>query len=196
MGSRAECPNDCGKLGGMSKRHVALLRGINVGGKNKLPMKDLVSIFEAVGCADVQTYIQSGNVIFGANAPKAKGVAAAVSDAIAAKLSLRVPVIQRDAKAFGDVVTRHPLMKRGADPATLFVMFLADRPKAVDVKRLDPDRSPGDTFVVTGREIYVSCPNGAARSKLTNDYFDRALGTISTTRNWRTCLRLAEMLGA
>ncbi|HPF38332.1 MAG TPA: DUF1697 domain-containing protein [Phycisphaerae bacterium] len=180
----------------MSKRYVALLRGINVGGRNKLPMKDLVSIFEAVGCADVRTYIQSGNVVFDADAATAKRVAAAVSDAIAAKLSLRAPVIQRDAKAFESVVAKHPLISRGADPATLFVMFLADRPKAVDVKRLDPDRSPGDAFVVTGREIYISCPNGAARSKLTNDYFDRALGTISTTRNWRTCLRLAEMLGA
>jgi uncharacterized protein (DUF1697 family) len=72
-------------------------------------------------------------------------------------------------------------------------MFLRDAPAKAKIAALDPDRSPPDTFVVKGREIYLSCPNGVGRSKLTNAWFDTKLATISTSRNWRTVLKLAAM---
>ena len=76
----------------------------------------------------------------------------------------------------------------------LHVMFLADRPSAARVKKLDLDRSPGDRFTVIGREIYLCCPNAIARTKLTNTYFDAVLGTVCTMRNWRTAQKLLAML--
>lgn len=172
-------------------RQVALLRGINVGGKNKLPMKTLAAIFEEAGCTSVQTYIQSGNVIF--DAPARLDVAARVSRAIQSGLSLRVPVVVRTGAELAAAVKAYPFETEPAE--AMAMMFLADRPSASAVADLDPQRSPPDRFAVTGREIHLNLPNGFARTRLTNDYFDRKLATVSTARNWRTVLKLLELVG-
>jgi uncharacterized protein (DUF1697 family) len=175
--------------------HVALLRGINVGGKNKLAMKRLVALFEAAGCEDVRTYIQSGNVVFESPAALAKRVPELVRVAIADELGLEVPVVTRTAKELAAVVRSNPFAKAGADESLLHVAFLAERPSRARVAALDPDRSPPDELAVKGREVYLHCPNGVARTKLTNAYLDRTLGTVSTARNWRTTRKLLEMAG-
>jgi uncharacterized protein (DUF1697 family) len=166
------------------------LRGINVGGKNKLAMKDLIALFEAAGCAQVTTYIASGNVIFEASARVARAVPAAVTAAIEARFGLAVPVVIRTAAELDAVVASNPFPD-GLD--ALFVMFLADRPAPARIAALDPARSPGDSFRVVGREIYLHLPNGAARTKLSNAYFDGKLATVSTGRNWRTTLTLRDL---
>jgi len=173
--------------------HVALLRGINVGGKNKLPMKDLAAMFTEAGCDDVRTYIQSGNVLFRARPALARRVPELVTRAIADRAGLRVPVVTRTAAELAKVVSANPLLRAGADHAKLHVAFLAKQPAAGRVAGLDPDRSPPDEFVVRGREIYLHCPGGVARTKLTNDYFDSRLATTSTVRNWNTVLKLLEL---
>ncbi len=178
----------------MESQYVALMRGINVGGKNKLPMSELRTIFEELRCESVRTYIQSGNVVFAADARLAKVVAEQVSNRIADMFSISVPVIVRSAAEYKRAVRTHPLATPDMPDSTVHVMFLADKPKAAQVRSLDADRSPGDSFKVVGKEIYLLSPNGAARSKLTNAYFDRSLNTISTTRNWRTCQKLLEMI--
>jgi uncharacterized protein (DUF1697 family) len=175
-------------------RYVALLRGINVGGKNKLPMKDLVRVFAAAGGTEVQTYIQSGNVIFEATAGAGKKIAPQVEQRLADRLGLEVPVVVRTAGELVDVVDRSPV--RGPATEHLHVAFLAAQPPAGRVAALDPARSPPDSFQVRGREIYLQLPNGAARTKLTNAYFDGKLGTTSTMRNWRTVLALLAMATA
>jgi uncharacterized protein (DUF1697 family) len=173
--------------------YVALLRGVNVGGKNKLPMADLRPIFADVGCADVQTYIQSGNVVFSAALGAEMKIRSAVAKRINERFGLQVPVVMRTGEEFRQVATSNPFLKSGATAAFLYVAFLADAPETRCIKNLDPDRSPGDAFRVIAREIYLHLPNGVARSRLTNDYFDSKLGTISTVRNWRTVFNLAEM---
>jgi uncharacterized protein (DUF1697 family) len=175
--------------------YVALLRGINVGGKNKLPMLELARLFEEAGATDVRTYIQSGNVIFRAPEKVAPRLPSAVSQQISTRFGLRVPVVLRSAEELRLVPERNPFLKRGADPDALHVMFLADRPEPARVLALDAKRSPPDELAVREREIYLRLPNGVARSKLTNDYFDRALATTSTGRNWRTVLKLIELAG-
>lgn len=173
--------------------YVALLRGINVGGKNKLPMSALAEIFAEAGCTDVRTYIQSGNVVFSAPPILGRRLPDLISKRIADRLGLRVPVVLRTAEDIRLVAEANPFLRAGTDPASLHVAFLADLPDPRHVAALDPKRSPGDSFVVLGREIYLSLPNGMARSKLTNAYFDSGLATISTARNWRTVLKLVEM---
>jgi uncharacterized protein (DUF1697 family) len=175
--------------------HVALMRGINVGGKNRLPMRDLAAIFEDAGCEEVRTYIQSGNVVFAASAALAKSVGAKVEEAVLQEHGIRSPVVTRSARELAVVISGVPFKGNGAEESALHVVFLAKKPGASAVKGLDPERSPGDSFRVVGREIFLSLPNGAARTKLTNDYFDRTLGTVSTVRNWRTVLKLGEMVG-
>jgi uncharacterized protein (DUF1697 family) len=180
----------------MSDRHIALLRGINVGGKNKLPMKDLVAMFTAAGCADVQSYIQSGNVVFGAKPALAARVPALVGAAIEARFHFRPPLVLRTAAELMQAARANPYLRAGVDEAWLHLAFLADRPTAAHVAGLDPGRSPPDAFTVRGRDVYLHLPNGVAKSKLTNAWFDSRLQTVSTIRNWRTVLELVAMVRA
>lgn len=156
----------------MSSTHLALLRGINLGGKNKLPMKDLVGFFAAAGCDDVRTYTQSGNVIFSASPDVAAQLPAVIPARIAERFGYRTPVVVRTADQLGDVIANNPFLAKGAAEKSLHVMFLADSPSPDRVAALDPERSPGDAFIVRAREIYLHLPNAVGRSKLSNDYFD------------------------
>ena len=175
---------------------MALLRGINVGGKNLLPMTDLARLFTDAGCAGVRTYIQSGNVLFQAGPAKAQSLPGLIAKAIEDRFGYRTPVLLRTAEELGETIRNNPFLAAGAPETALHVLFLASRPDAVRVAALDPDRSPPDTYLVRGREIYLRLPNGAAKTKLTNSYFDSKLATISTGRNWRTVLQLFELARA
>jgi uncharacterized protein (DUF1697 family) len=178
----------------MARTHVALLRGINVGGKNRLAMADLVALCEAVGCRDVATYIQSGNVAFQASATLAKQLPGKLSAAIAKKHKLEVPVIVRSADQLAAVVASNPYLRAKHPIEQLHVVFLADTPSPAAARALDPKRSPPDEFVVHGGELYLRCPAGVGNSKLTNAYFDAKLVTTSTARNWKTVLALDALL--
>ncbi|HYO48027.1 MAG TPA: DUF1697 domain-containing protein [Gemmatimonadota bacterium] len=175
--------------------HVALLRGINLGNR-RLPMKDLAAMFEEAGCWDVRTYIQSGNVVFEAGKALARRIPCLIEESISERFGFGVPIVIRTVDEIDGVVKGNPFLKSGADPKTLHVGFLRDRASKSRVAALDPDRSPPDEFVVRGGEIYLRCPNGVARSKLTTQYFDSRLGTVTTARNWRTVLKLQEMARA
>ena len=176
-----------------AETHVALLRGINVGGRHTLRMARLVSLFEDAGCERVRTYIQSGNVVFEAPAPRARLVPAAVMTAIATELGFDVPIVTRTATERERIVGANPFVAPGTDLRLLHVGFLADRPNAAVGAALDPDRSPPDEFTLREGELYLRCPNGMARTKLTNAYFDATLQTVTTIRNWRTTLKLLEL---
>lgn len=173
--------------------HVALLRGVNVGGRNRLPMKDLAAMFAALECRDVATYIQSGNVVFRAPAATVRDLPVQLTRRLAKQLGIDVPVVLRSARELDGVVRGNPFLAKRTDEKALHVVFLAERPAPARVAALDPGRSPPDAFLVRGAEVFLSCPHGMARTKLTNDWFDRTLGTISTVRNWRTVLHLREM---
>jgi len=172
--------------------YLALLRGINVGGKAKLPMKELSAIFAAAGATNTRTFIQSGNVIF--ESAKPEPLVAAVTSEIARIYGYPGRIVLRSAAELKAAYKANPFHKAGAPIEPLNVYFLADVPDPAAVKALDPDRSPGDTFVVRGREIYLHLPNGMARTKLTNAYFDTKLKTVSTARNWNTVGKLVELM--
>lgn len=171
-------------------KYAALLRGINVGGKNKLPMKDLAELFAATGCRNVETYIQSGNVVFDAPASVARQAPLAVSKAIEQQFGYRVPLVLRNGTDLAKIVAENPFLRQGAAEKELHVYFLADQPAEAE---LDATRSAPDEFILSGRQIYLRLPNGMGRTKLTNAYFDGRLKTVSTARNWATVLRLTAM---
>ena len=175
---------------------VALLRGINVGGKNLLPKRDLARLFEEAGCAGVRTYIQSGNVLFTASRARAEKLPGLIASGIADRFGYQVPVLLRTAADLGETIRQNPFLEAGASENWLHVLFLADQPDAGRVAALNPLRSPPDAYAVRGREIYLRLPNGGAKTKLTNAYFDSRLATISTVRNWRTVLKLFELAQA
>lgn len=173
---------------------VALLRGINLGSSNRLPMPALVAMFEAAGCADVRHYIQSGNVVFRAPAAVTARLSAQIAKRIKADFGYDVPVILRTATELREVLRVNPFLDRASDGKVLHVAFLAHEPEAARTSALDPKRSPPDSFAVIGREIYLHCPNGVAQTKLSNAYFDSKLATTSTMRNWNTVQKLAAMM--
>ncbi len=177
---------------------AAFLRGINVGGKHKLPMSELRAFFAELGARDVRTYIQSGNVVFRAEEAVARELAADFERRAEARFGFPVPAVVRSAPELRAVLAGNPfLADRAADDAdakALHVLFLASEPDPAAVAGLDPERSAPDAFAVQGREIYLHLPNGMARTRLTNAYFDRALGTTSTGRNWRTVRTVAAMI--
>lgn len=174
-------------------KHIALLRGINVGGKNKLAMKDLAALFEAAGCDDVATFIQSGNVVFRASSALARKVPALLERAIEKHAGFRAPVLVRSADEMRAVLAGNPFVAAHVDGDQLHVVFLRDASDGAHESALDPKRSPPDEFVVRGREIYLRLPNGVARSKLTAAYFDAKLATTTTQRNWRTVQSLVDL---
>lgn len=176
-----------------SATHIALLRGINVGGKHKLPMKLLAATFEAHGAREVKTYIQSGNVVFGASARAAKGLARGVSETLEAELGFAVPIVTRSAAQWSELVANNPFVDEASDPKQLHLALLDRKPSAAAVARLDPERSPGDRYVLRNDALYLFCPRGVARTKLTCAYFDRTLECVSTMRNWRTTQKLLAL---
>lgn len=172
--------------------HVALLRAINVGGKNRLPMSDLTAICTEAGCADVKTYIASGNVLFNADGACAKRMPELVERAIEKRFGFSAPVVVRTADQMRMVVEANPFKE---DVERLYVAFLQSKPTAAQVAALDPNRSPGDAYVLIGSEIFLNlAKNGAATTKLTTTYFDSKLKTVTTMRNWRTTTTLLEMM--
>jgi uncharacterized protein (DUF1697 family) len=166
--------------------YVALLRGINVTGRNKIAMSDLRTCFEELGHADVRTYIQSGNVVFTAKAGAPARLGPAIEKGITAGFGHDVAVILRTRAELAAVLKRNPF---GADA---YVTFLDAAPARALVAAIDPAAYAPDEFAVRGREVFVRCPNGYGRTKINNTFFERKLATRATTRNWKTVTTLYE----
>jgi uncharacterized protein (DUF1697 family) len=175
----------------MPLTYVALLRGVNVGGNNKLPMKDLAAIFQKCGCSNVRTYIQSGNVVFECPESVAQ-LPETVGATIEKKFGFMPSLVLRKLGDLEEIVKNNPFLKTGAQETELHVVFLSDAPMADEVARLEKNRVPPDEFAARGKEIYLRLPNGAGRSKLASV----KLKTIATARNWRTVNKLIEMMKA
>lgn len=172
----------------MTTRYVALLRGINVGGRTKVAMDDLRRLFTELGHGNVTTYIQSGNVLFDA-VGRAAGIAAGIEARIAAELGLSVTVILRSATDLERVAAANPFVGQVPDESKLHVTFLARRPTAT----VERPAGVADEMVVAGREVYLHCPGGYGRTKLDNAFFERRLGVPATTRTWRTVGKLQAL---
>jgi uncharacterized protein (DUF1697 family) len=175
--------------------YVALLRGINLGARNKVSMPELRALFESLGAEDVETYVQSGNVVFRSGDDPGT-LTDAIQKRISRNLGLSVTVLLRTRQQLAKVFSGNPLANDNREPTKLHITFLTAKPDPARVRTLDPKRAEPDEFRVIGQEIYLHCPNGYGKSKLTNAYFEKQLGVGATTRNWKTVTKLAELTGA
>jgi uncharacterized protein (DUF1697 family) len=176
--------------------YIAFLRGVNVGGNNKLPMKALAALCEAQGCKGVQTYIQSGNVVFRANAKVAKSFAVALKTQIKQEMGFDTTVILRTAGELRAVADNNPFFTPTVDTKFLHVMFLANEPNLTDVVKLNPVCDGDEAFSVRGKEIFLYLPNGMGNSKMAAYAYDKVLRVIGSTRNWRTVQKLLALTTA
>jgi uncharacterized protein (DUF1697 family) len=171
---------------------VALLRGINVGGRNKVPMAGLRSVLEENGCSDVSTYIQSGNVVFTKKATDRTALARRLEKAIDDAFGVSPVVVLRTFDEIGSVVRSHPF---GRDSSKTYVAFLAKEPRRENVRELERLDVAPDRIEVAGSEVFLNYPNGLQGARLSGALLERQLGVPATVRNWRTVTRLAEMCG-
>jgi uncharacterized protein (DUF1697 family) len=174
------------------RTYVALLRGINLGSQKRVSMADLRGLFEDLGAEDVATYVQSGNVVF-KSADSAEKVTRAIERRIRRDLGLSVTVVVLTRAQVTKVLGGNPFAKAKTEPAKLHVTFLAEKPARTKVGKLDPEHGKPDEFRVVGQQVYLRCPNGYGKSKLTNAYFEKQLGVAATTRNWKTVTKLGEL---
>ena len=170
---------------------IAILRGINVSGHRKLPMSDLRKLLEGMKCANVRTYIQSGNAVFEHAGKDPIALAKEIEQRIKKQFGFDVPVIMRSVKEMKQVLAANPYLKdKKIDIGKLHVTFLADAPNNSVIP--DGNYAP-DSFILARKEIYLHCPGGYGNTKLNNTFFENKLKAICTTRNWRTVNELVRM---
>jgi uncharacterized protein (DUF1697 family) len=173
-------------------RYAALLRGINLGSRNKIGMPALTTLFEGLGHTDVKTYVQSGNVVFSSSQRSAaleRGIHKAIQD----ELGLDIAVMVRTAAELATLVGGNPYLDRQDDPLKLHVTFLAAEPAPTRVDKLAVPDGETAEFTLAGRDVYLHCPDGYGRTKLSNAFLERKLDVAGTTRNWKTVRALHEL---
>lgn len=182
------------QLGDSVLRYVALLRGINIGSHNRIAMPALREALEAAGFEDVQTYVQSGNVVLGSRA-NPEAVRRKIEKVLGEQFGLDVAVVVRSRAELAAVARRNPLRKEATDPKRYQVTFLSAKLSAKVVRELEDTAADGERVVVSGREVYAWHPATIARSKLWNKLAGKSLGVDATSRNWSTVEALLELLG-
>jgi uncharacterized protein (DUF1697 family) len=177
-------------------RYVVLLRGVNVGGHNKVPMARLRELAREIGYTDVATYVQSGNLVVTAATKKPAEIETAVADALRRDLGVDVSVMVRSRDELAAVIDANPLGDIADDPKRLLVNFLSAQPSAASLDALDRDEFLPERFEIGDRCVYQWFPEGVGRSKMVGAPWDRRLGTAGTGRNWRTVTTLLDLLDA
>ena len=176
----------------MSK-FIALLRGINVSGQKQIKMPDLKSLFEESGFQNIETYIQSGNVIFTSKEKLPEKLEQKISLAIKRKFGFDVQIIVLTPEEIEYVLNNNLFIKKKKESEKLYVTFLAKSPSDENINKLNAiDYSP-EEYIIDGRYIYLFVPNGYGKAKLNNNFFESKLNVSATTRNWKTVNKMFEL---
>ena len=176
------------------KTYVCLLRGINVSGHNKIKMEELHKMYESLGFSNVETYIQSGNVIFACAEENVQALTKKIEKRIQQLFGLKVLVFMRTKEQFRHIATNNPFLHQQRDK--IHVMFLSETPQDVLFAEIEKVKDRGEEFFILGTEVYLYCPNGYGRTKLSNNFFERKLKVPATTRNWKTITTLWTMISS
>ncbi len=174
---------------------IALFRGINVGGKNILPMNELVRDLQSLHLENIKTCIQSGNAIFRSSGPVSATLGAKIAAKIENRRGFRPHVLILGADQLENAIESNPFSEAEAEPKTLHLFFLASAPAAPDIESLTEAESPSERFHLTDHVFYLHAPDGIGRSKLAANA-EKFLGVPVTARNWRTVQKLWEMAKA
>jgi uncharacterized protein (DUF1697 family) len=176
------------------KQYVAIIRGINVGGHNRVNMNVLREALIKSGLHDVRTYIQSGNIVFRYESSKKDQLPALITSVLKKQFNADVPVIVRDEREWQQTVSQNPFVGATEDLGKLLVSFLNAKPSPTVVRAISQETFPNDDFAVVGKDVYLFCRNGYGKTDIPNTYFEKRLVTTATTRNWKTVLQIARML--
>jgi uncharacterized protein (DUF1697 family) len=174
--------------------HVALLRGINVGGGNKIKMTELCALADELGWKGTKTYIQSGNLVFEAASERA-ALETALETGIRRRFGLEIPTIVRPADEWPALVAANPFPEAAkAEPNRLMLLLSKQAPPPEAAAALQERARNGERVAIAGGALWIHYAGGAGTSKLTPSLIDRLIGSPATARNWRTVLKLHDML--
>lgn len=174
---------------------IAILRGINVSGQKKILMTELKDLLATQGLDQVQTYIQSGNIVFRYRENMDnESLEQKIEKAIDVKFNFEVPVVVRRLEELKKIVADNPFLnEKNMDESKLHITFLAQIPDAAYIKDIQKISYSPDRFILGEKEIYLYCPVNYGNTKLSNTFFERKLKTNATTRNWKTVNKLIEL---
>lgn len=172
--------------------YVALFRGINVGGKNILPMKELITLLEGLGCREVKTYIQSGNVVFQCQQKEARRLSRQIGTAVNENHGFEPHVLLLIAQDLAKAAASNPFPEAEDEPKSLHLNFLDALPKEPDLPALERLKKENERFKLQDKIFYLHAPDGIGRSKLAANA-ERLLGVPMTGRNWRTVGKIMEL---
>ena len=167
--------------------YISILRGINLGGHNTIKMDALKELFVRIGLINIQTYIQSGNVVYQCNDKNSKELNFLISDEIKRQFGFDVPTITMTFDELSNIVSLNPfVVNETKDLSLLHVTFLADKPLSENAAKIGTANYLPDEFHLSEKAVYLYCPNGYGKTKLSNSFFERKLKVSATTRNWKT----------
>lgn len=176
-------------------KYIAILRGINVGTGRKVPMADLKKRCESLGLKQVQTYIQSGNLVFELAKPEpVPELEERMQTAFTETFGFDIPVLVRTADEWMEACDQNPFLKENVDIERLHLTCLKEMPSSELLKKMGTVQYLPDRYVIVGRNVYVFCAAGYGTSRLVNTFFESKLKTPATTRNWKTVMKLFEMI--
>lgn len=176
------------------KKFIALLRGINVSGQKKIKMSDLKLLFEEIGFQNVETYIQSGNVLFSSKDLSTNKLETNISSAIKGKFGFDVRVVILTPKEIEYIIKNNPFIKKKKEIERLYVTFLSDSPSKENIQKLNSTDYSPEEYKIDGKQIYLFFPDGYGKAKLNNNLFEHKLKLNATTRNWKTIKTLSELI--
>ena len=176
-------------------KYISILRGINVGGKRKILMADLKSLYENLGFKGITTYIQSGNVVFESdNNQSQKEIGLNIEQAIKTSYDFDVPVIVRTVQEFENIITNNPFLKnKVVDIERLHLTYLAEIPAPEKIENLKGLDFQQDKFEIISNNVFIYCSGKYSDSKLGNNFLEAKLKTTATTRNWKTVNKLYDI---
>jgi len=174
--------------------YIAILRGINVLGKNIIKMERLRRMMERLGFGEVRTYIQSGNVVFRTKNQSLTDITDLITDGIHTEFEFEVPVIVLDIGMLESIINQNPFVPdTSLDTAKMHVTFLSSPPPPFDREAIEAKKQDGERISFSAQAVYLYCPNGYGNTKLSNEFLEKKLNVTATTRNWRTVLELLRL---
>jgi uncharacterized protein (DUF1697 family) len=169
------------------EKYIILLRGINVSGKNKIPMVDLRDLLNKMDFKNVQTYIQSGNIILESHLEKTE-ICNKIKEAILLKFGFDIPVLARTIKEWEKAIENYPFSIKNEKIVAFTFLYKALKETRIEVKNILED-----AYKIVDDVVYLYCPTGFGNTKLTNNLFEKKLNVIATTRNFKTTVKLLEL---
>ena len=175
--------------------YIAFFRGINVGGNNPLPMKELVAALESIGARKVRTYIQSGNAVCESAEKNLARLSKQLSTEISNRCGFEPHVQILTLEALSKAIAENPFPEAVIDPSSLHLGFLSSSPERPNLEKLAALKKDSERFLLTERVFYLHAPEGVGRSKLAANS-EKLLGVPMTDRNWKTVCKVMEMAGS